>query len=43
MPLLAVPFKPNAWEWHFLSRDRILEDQMDYLSRQFRAQRAWAG
>ena len=42
MPLLAIPFKPNPFEWHFLAKDRILEDQMDYLSRQFRAARAWA-
>jgi 5-methylcytosine-specific restriction endonuclease McrA len=42
MPLLAVPFKPNPWEWHFLSKERILADQMDYLSSQFRAERDWA-
>ncbi|MDZ7785457.1 MAG: HNH endonuclease [Halioglobus sp.] len=42
MPLLAVPFRPNAWEWHFLAKERILADQMDYLSQQFRAQRDWA-
>ncbi len=42
MPLLAVPFRPNPWEWHFLAKDRILVDQADYLSQQFRAQRAWA-
>jgi HNH endonuclease len=42
MPLLAVPFKPNPFEWHFLAKDRILSDQMDYLSQQFRAQRDWA-
>ena len=42
MPLLAVPFRPNPWEWHFLAKDRILVDQMDYLSQRFRAQRAWA-
>lgn len=42
MPLLAIPFKPNTWEWHFLAKDRILADQMDYLSKQFRAERAWA-
>lgn len=42
MPLLAVPFRPNPWEWHFLAKDRILTDQMDYLSQQFRAERAWA-
>jgi hypothetical protein len=42
MPLLAVPFQPNTWEWHFLAKDRILADQMDYLSTQFRDYRSWA-
>ncbi len=42
MPLLAVPFRPNPFEWHFLAKDRILADQMDYLSQQFRAKRDWA-
>ncbi|MEM6582033.1 MAG: HNH endonuclease [Pseudomonadota bacterium] len=42
MPLLAIPFKPNPFEWHFLAKDRILADQMDYLSQQFRGLRAWA-
>ncbi|GAB5452340.1 MAG: HNH endonuclease [Halioglobus sp.] len=42
MPLLAVPFRPNSFEWHFLAKDRILADQMDYLSQQFRAERDWA-
>ena len=42
MPLLAVPFRPNPFEWHFLAKDRILADQMDYLSQQFRADRDWA-
>ena len=42
MPLLAVPFKPNPFEWHFLAKDRILTDQMDYLSQRFRGLRAWA-
>ena len=42
MPLLAVPFRPNVYEWHFLARERVLADQMDYLSRQFRAARDWA-
>ena len=42
MPLLAVPFRPNTYEWHFLAKDRVLVDQMDYLSRQFKAKRAWA-
>ena len=43
MPLLAVPFRPNPSEWHFLAKERILADQMDYLSQQFKAMRAWAG
>lgn len=42
MPLLAVPFRPNTYEWHFLAKERILADQMDYLSQQFRAEREWA-
>ena len=42
MPLLAVPFRPNPYEWHFLAKERILADQMEYLSRQFRAERDWA-
>ncbi len=42
MPLLAVPFRPNSYEWHYLAKDRVLADQMDYLSQQFRAERAWA-
>jgi 5-methylcytosine-specific restriction endonuclease McrA len=42
MPLFAVPFRPNTWEWHFLAKDRILTDQMDYLSKQFRDYRDWA-
>lgn len=42
MPLLAVPFRPNTWEWHFLAKDRILTDQIDYLSKQFRDFRDWA-
>jgi len=42
MPLLAIPFRPNPFEWHFLAKDRILTDQMDYLSKQFKAKRAWA-
>ena len=42
MPLLAVPFRPNQFEWHFLAKERVLADQMDYLSQQFRADRDWA-
>ena len=42
MPLLAVPFRPIQFEWHFLAKERVLADQMDYLSQQFRADRDWA-
>lgn len=42
MPLLAVPFRPNTYEWHYLAKDRVLADQMEYLSQQFRAERDWA-
>lgn len=42
MPLLAIPFRPNPYEWHFLAKERILTDQMQYLSRQFKAKRDWA-
>ena len=43
MPLLAVPFTPNPWEYTFLERDRILGDQMEYLKKQFSHHRTWAG
>ena len=42
MPLLAVPFRPNPFEWHFLAKDRVLTDQMEYLSKRFKADRDWA-
>jgi len=42
MPLLAVPFRPNTYEWHFLAKERVLADQMEYLSQQFKAERDWA-
>ena len=42
MPLLAIPFKPNPWEYTFLARDRILGDQMEYLKKQFSSHRDWA-
>lgn len=42
MPLLAVPFTPNPWEYTFLGRDRVLGDQMDYLRQQFSGHRSWA-
>ena len=42
MPLLAVPFKPNTYEWHYLAKERVLADQMAYLSQQFKSKRDWA-
>lgn len=42
MPLLAIPFTPNPWEYTFLERDRILGDQMDYLKKKFSSNRDWA-
>ena len=42
MPLLAVPFTPNPWEYTFLERDRILGDQMEYLRQQFSDHRNWS-
>ena len=42
LPLLAVPFKPNTYEWHYLAKERVLADQMAYLSQQFKAKRDWA-
>ena len=42
MPLLAVPFRPNTYEWHYLAKERVLADQMAYLSQQFKAKRDWA-
>ena len=41
MPLLAVPFKPNSYSGA-TSLSRVLADQMEYLSTQFRADRDWA-
>ena len=42
MPLLAIPFRPNTFEWHYLAKERVLIDQMAYLSKQFKAERDWA-
>lgn len=36
MPLLAVPFEPNLFEWFALGNRNILADQMEYLSSRFR-------
>ena len=41
MELLAVPFKPNVYESMYLAQHRILEDQMDYLAKQFSGLRHW--
>ena len=35
MPLLAVPFKPNIFEFMYLANRHIRGDQMQYLSRRF--------
>jgi hypothetical protein len=40
--LLAVPFKPNPYEFMYLLNRKILGDQMEYLSTRFSNQRAWA-
>jgi 5-methylcytosine-specific restriction endonuclease McrA len=41
MPLLAVPFAPNVFEWHYLAGHRILGDQMEYLRSRFSGKRHW--
>jgi hypothetical protein len=41
MPLLAVPFAPNIFEWHYLASHRILGDQMEYLRARFTGKRRW--
>lgn len=35
MPLLAIPFKPNKFEYMVLANRNILVDQMDYLAKGF--------
>lgn len=35
MPLLAVPFKPNKFEYMALANRNILADQMEYLAKGF--------
>jgi hypothetical protein len=39
MPLLAIPFVPNAAEYLALKNRRILADQMEFLKRQFKHSR----
>lgn len=41
MPLLAIPFVPNAFEFMYLANRQILGDQMDYLKARFSGRRAW--
>lgn len=41
MPLLAVPFVPNAFEILFLANRNILADQMEYLASRFSHRRDW--
>ena len=42
MPLLAVPFTPNPYEYLFLSARAVNEDQLVYLSSRWRDHRQWA-
>jgi hypothetical protein len=42
MPLLAIPFVPNPFEFMFLSNRAIISDQMDYLKGRFSNRRVWA-
>lgn len=42
MELLAVPFRPNIFESMFLAQHKVLEDQMDYLEKQFSGKRIWS-
>lgn len=41
MQLLAVPFKPNLFEFMYLANRNILGDQMEYLQSRFSGQRDW--
>jgi len=41
MELLAIPFKPNVFEWAYLSQHTVLEDQMAYLEQRFSGRRQW--
>lgn len=41
MQLLAVPFRPNLFEWMYLAEHTVLADQMDYLEKQFSGRREW--
>ena len=41
MELLAIPFKPNIFEFMYLANRQILGDQMEYLKSRFSGQRQW--
>lgn len=41
MKLLAIPFRPNIFESMYLSQHIVLEDQMEYLEKQFSGKRIW--
>lgn len=41
MELLAIPFKPNVFEWAYLSQHTVLDDQMSYLEKRFSGNRNW--
>ena len=42
MKLLAIPFRPNLFESMYLAQHKVLEDQMEYLEKQFSGKRQWA-
>jgi len=41
MELLAIPFRPNVFEYMYLANRQIRGDQMDYLQVKFSGQRQW--
>ena len=41
MALLAIPFRPNIFESMYLAQHKVLEDQMQYLKKQFSGKRIW--
>lgn len=41
MPLLAIPFEPNLFEWMYLANRHIRGDQMEYLQGRFSKKRRW--
>ena len=41
MPLLAIPFRPNIFEFFYLANRQIRCDQMEYLKARFSGKRKW--